>query len=453
VRSAYDLVIIGAGPAGLMAAKVAAENGLSVALLERKKTVHAVLRLCGMMLVTLSSRYMGERVIYNEEKGLLSFPHHGFSIRYDGPTKDFFSWELYSPRGEKIVFGDYAVNIKRGKAGRASAVYDKSWLLRGLVEECQRLGVHIFTQANVTDVRKVGEFVRVNTAEGKEVKGVFAIAADGRTSRTARVLGLNKARGFYGTVGSWACEMTNLNLPHPYALHQPLVHSGDPPMLCFIIPRAWDHHGEDVWVAMVGGVNPAVDREATFEYVTKKSRFSGWFTGAKVVKRWGVVGNVYGPIVHPFKDNVIFVGDAGWCQEAEMTGAVMCGWRAANTVTCALTEGMRNEEGIRPYITWWKTYHLEKLDFNVFLKNLLMPLLCTDDEIDYVFSKIEETLPTVLDPYEVPTHMGRAMARIIPAIQSERPDLIRKLEMFNSYPPLLLLRKTIRAGFSSSFTM
>ena len=32
----YDLLVVGAGPAGLMAAKTAGENGLRVALLERK---------------------------------------------------------------------------------------------------------------------------------------------------------------------------------------------------------------------------------------------------------------------------------------------------------------------------------------------------------------------------------------------------------------------------------
>lgn len=452
MKSEFDLVIIGAGPAGLTAAKTAAENGLSVALLERKETVHDILRLCGMMLVTLSGSYMGERIIHNEEKGLLCFPHHGFNVKYDGPTKDFFSWEIYSPNGEKITFGDYASNIKKGKAGRASAVYDKGWFLRGLLEECQKLGVHIFTGANVIDVRKSRDLVWVQTAEGRSFKGPFAIAADGRISRTARVLGLNKNRGFYGTVTSWAYEMTNLNLPNPYALYQPLVRSGDPPMLSFIVPRAWDYHGEDVWLVMASSVDPANDHEAIFDYFTKESRFSAWFKNAKRIKRCGVAGNIYSPVFYPFKDNVIFAGDAGWCQEAEMTGAVMCGWKAANTVTFALQEGMRDEDGIKPYIEWWKTYYLEKMDYNVFLTNLLMPVLCSDNEIDYIFSKIQETLPTVLDPYEVPTHMGKAMAKIIPAIKAERPDLIKKLESFASYPPSLFLKNTIRAGFSCSFT-
>jgi hypothetical protein len=55
----------------------------------------------------------------------------------------------------------------------------------------------------------------------------------------------------------------------------------------------------------------------------------------------------------PFKDNILLVGDAGWCQEAEMTGAVMCGWRAAHAVTLALTEGKADREGVQGYIDWW----------------------------------------------------------------------------------------------------
>ena len=453
MKNGYDLMVIGAGPAGLTAAKVAAENGLSVALLERKDTVHEILRMCGMMLVTLSGNYMGERLIHNEGKGLFCFPHHGFSLKYDGPTKDFFSWEIHSPGGEKIIFGDYTSNTQKGKTGRASAVYDKSLFLRGLLEECQRLGVHIFTGANVVDVRKKGEWVWVYTAKGASLKGIFVIAADGRTSRTARVLGLNKNRGFYGSVTSLGYEMTNLDLPHPYALHQPLVQSGDPPMLSFIIPRAWNYEGEDVWLVMITDINPAHDREEIFNHFTTKSRFSPWFKNAKKVKRCGVAGNVYTPLFQPFKDNVIFAGDAGWCQEAEMSGAVMCGWKAANSVTFALKEKKHNQEGIKPYLKWWKTYHLEKLDYNVFLKNLLMPILCSDSEIDYLFSKIQETLPTVLDPYEVPTHMGRAMAKVLPTIKAERPRLLEKIEKFSSYPPHIMLKNTIRVGFNCAFTI
>jgi len=40
----YDVVIVGAGPAGLMAAKTASESGLRIALLERKTDISNVRR-------------------------------------------------------------------------------------------------------------------------------------------------------------------------------------------------------------------------------------------------------------------------------------------------------------------------------------------------------------------------------------------------------------------------
>jgi flavin-dependent dehydrogenase len=41
----YDVVVVGAGPGGCMSAKVLAENGLSVALLERKTTITKIKKL------------------------------------------------------------------------------------------------------------------------------------------------------------------------------------------------------------------------------------------------------------------------------------------------------------------------------------------------------------------------------------------------------------------------
>ena len=39
----YDLIVVGGGPAGLMAAKIAAEDGLRVILVERKKNIAKIL--------------------------------------------------------------------------------------------------------------------------------------------------------------------------------------------------------------------------------------------------------------------------------------------------------------------------------------------------------------------------------------------------------------------------
>ena len=42
----YDLIIVGGGPGGLMAAKTAAEDGLKVVLIERKRDITEIDRAC-----------------------------------------------------------------------------------------------------------------------------------------------------------------------------------------------------------------------------------------------------------------------------------------------------------------------------------------------------------------------------------------------------------------------
>ena len=77
-----------------------------------------------------------------------------------------------------------------------------------------------------------------------------------------------------------------------------------------------------------------------------------------------------------------------------------------------------------------------------------MPIICTDEEIDYLFSKIQNALPTVLDPYVVPEEMGVALSTIMPVIKEERPKLLQKMLDFSSLPPEAALRETIRVGYN-----
>jgi hypothetical protein len=58
----------------------------------------------------------------------------------------------------------------------------------------------------------------------------------------------------------------------------------------------------------------------------------------------------------------------------------------------------------------------------------------------------------VLDPYEVPENLGRSLMKIIPTIQAERPELLKKLTGFSELPPEVVLKKTIRMGFDCRFT-
>ena len=438
----YDVIIVGAGPAGLMAAKTAGENGLSVALIERKTDIADIKRACSMMVVTLTGKYLGERVMLNEREKRLCFPHYGFSINYQGPHQDFYTWAIYTHRGNKVTLGNYDENIKKGAAGRISAVYNKSALLQGLMDEARGCHVDVFPGYNVTGTSLEGNRVTVKTAEGQSFKGTFVIAADGRSSKIAWNLGKNRDRKYFGTATTLGYEMSGVEPPEKYGLFQIFLNE-TPPMRIWMTPRA----GTDQHFAMVTSLHPGRDHGAIFKKVTSEGHFAPWFKNAEIKRTLPAVGNMLSHIIDPYKDQVLLVSDAVWCQEAEMTGAVISGWKAANAVTYALIEGKISRAGVAGYTDWWRDEVIKHYDYKDMIGNAVMPYVLTPDEIDYLLGSIKKTLTGMLDPYETPKIVGAALAEIMPMVQKEKPVIFQKLGTMRATPLDVVFSGCMRAGY------
>ena len=61
----YDLIVVGAGPSGLLAAKAAGTAGLEVALIDRKSDLTRLERLCGQTIVSMNDYYFDDLAFYN----------------------------------------------------------------------------------------------------------------------------------------------------------------------------------------------------------------------------------------------------------------------------------------------------------------------------------------------------------------------------------------------------
>jgi flavin-dependent dehydrogenase len=415
----YDVVIVGAGPGGAMAAKTAGENGLKTAILERKTNPAQITRGDSMMFAIESGYYFAERMFYNEKNKKIIFPVNGLTVDYDGPRRNYYAWHFYAPDGKtRLEFGDYEESIKKGEKGRLSFVFDKGRLIQGLMQEAEKNGVEVFTGVNVNGVEKTAGGVRV-TGNGDSYEGTFVIAADGVNSRVAELMGFNKERTFYGSLPGLTYYVTGLNIPQSEAVitancFKP--HSSTP-ISFWVIPSPYAE--DEYWF------QTPVD----FEYVTKESVFSKWFPHVKVRRRLGCVGNLWSPVSEPYRDNVLLVGDSAWFGEAEITGSMMCGWRAVNAITVALRDGKPNREGVLDFLEWWRKSYPEFDDYRNFFMIVAFVLLFSEEELNYLFSLIRSPLCSNNNPFLVVRLVKKALEPMMAQVQAEMPSAAEKLKM------------------------
>jgi flavin-dependent dehydrogenase len=396
-----------------------------------------------MMVVTLTGKYLEERVQINTRDKKLCFPGYGFNINYEGPHQDFYTWSIYSYKGNKIQLGNYEENSRTGK--RVSAVYNKEALLKSLLADASAHNVEVFNPYNVVGTVKEDRKVRVLTREGRSFKGTFVIAADGRSSRIAQKLGFNRYRKYFGTAVTMGYEMEGVEPAEQYALFQIFLNE-KPSKRIWMTPRT----AKDTYFVMTTSLAPGSDHAGAFERFSKKGFFAPWFKRAEIKRRLTSVGNMLSHIVDPYKDQVLLVSDAVWCQEAEMTGAIISGWKAANAVAYALIEGKISREGVSHYLNWWDEEVIQKYDYRDMIRNAILPLRLTADEIDFVLGSVTKTLPSVLDPYETPKLVGGALAEVMPTIKKKKPTVFKKLSEMREVPLQSVFGGPIRGGFPMS---
>ncbi len=420
----YDLVIIGAGPGGAMAARTAGENGLKTAILERKTDPAEITRGCATMFAVESDYYYAERMYYNNKTKKMIFPLNGFTVDYDGPVRNFYAWHFYAPDGKtRMELGAYEENLKRGDRGRLSFVYDKSLVIAGLMKDALKNGVELFSGFNVTGIEKMPEGVKV-TANGEVFEGRFAIGADGINSRVARLMGFNMGRKSLGSFSKPTYYVTGLALSQSEAVITASFSKPGSlaPSSFFLIPSVYAN--DEFWLS--------VSTPEDLEYVMRKSVYSGWFQGAKINRVLSYVLTLFAPVSEPYKDNVLLVGDSAWFAEAEITGSMMCGRKAANAVTVALRDNKPNREGVLSYIEWWKGSFPEFDDYRHFaMFPFFYQRIFTGEELVYLYGLLEKPLRCSLNPFLVVRIIKEALKPMMPKIRDEMPAIAEKLELFS----------------------
>ncbi len=435
----YDLIVVGGGTSGLEAAKTAAQNGLKVALLERKTNPAKIQRSCAQMFLMNMDSFYNERMYFSREQEKWVFPVNNFTVNYKGDYKEFYGLHFVAPNTvDRIEIGDYEKNASG--SGIPAVVFDKGALLGGLFEEGQKAGVDFYMERNVIDARKTGQVITVKTYEGETLQATFCIAADGVNSRLARNLGLNRQRVFVNTGRANSFYITGVEFERSEVIFLGICfdQTGGLGTIMFSMLPSVYNPGE-YWLYIVG-----LER---FEFLTQRSPFRKWFHNVEIThQRCAVVSN-WGPAKEPFIDNVLFVGDSCWFAEAENTGALLSGHKAANAVCKAIHTGRINREGVIDYIDWWKQNWTDTHDYRDFVCYPLFNRLFNEQEFNYLHHIVNQKLPWSLNPFKLYSNLVTAITPHMEQIKQEQPVIAQKIALFKPENAVNMMKPASRAGF------
>lgn len=161
----YDVVIIGAGPAGMMAAISAASSGQKVALLEKNKSAGVKLLLTGKGRCNITTTKDVDEIV--EAFGKNGKFLYGSLSRFS--NKDIINF--FESRG---------VNLKVERGQRVFPVSDNSEdILDCLLREIKKQKVDILYNCSVKSVKKVNDSFKIKTNNGEFFCKKLIIATGG----------------------------------------------------------------------------------------------------------------------------------------------------------------------------------------------------------------------------------------------------------------------------------
>lgn len=197
-ESVYDVVVVGAGPAGMRAAAVAAARGLTVILLEKNPTLGKKLLITGGGRCNVTNNKTDVRTMVSRYKDASQFLFSAFTQH--GVTETI-AW-----------LDNQNILLKEENEGRLFPVSNTAQtILAALVAELNSSGVTIKTRCAVTNISRdpQGVFV-VSVAGGLTVRAKNCIISTGGTSRPLT--------GSTGEGFNWLAKLGHTIVPNSYAL-------------------------------------------------------------------------------------------------------------------------------------------------------------------------------------------------------------------------------------------
>ena len=332
----WDVIVVGAGPAGIKAGEELAKRGLKTLVIDRKQEIGAPKR-CGE---GLSMRWI-------KISGLE--PEPTWARQYINGAI------LISPKGKKIV-------IDTDKLGKGSGyIIERKMFEKFLAANAIRAGAKFMLKANVYDLVIEDDYVRgvrVNyMGDDLELRAKIVVAADGVDSRIGRMAGLNTTLPLTEMDSGFQYEMAGVELLDPNKMELYFGNEVAPRGYVWVFPKGKD-------VANVGiGINGA--NEKTARYYLDKWIEENWdrFKNASVIEINAGGIPVTKPVDEFVGNGIMLTGDAARMVNPIHGGGMGTALEAAGMLADvakeAIASGDVSKEKLKKFQDMWMEKHGE----------------------------------------------------------------------------------------------
>ena len=369
-RDRYDIVVVGGGPAGAIAAKESAERGASVLLIEERREIGLPIQCTGLLSVRgFEAAGASSDVILGEIRGL----------------------HAYAPNGRKIS----------AECSETHAyVMDRDRFDCDLVSQAKAAGVEVRVPATAIGFEPGSIEIQIDQS-AQEIPVGVVIGADGANSRIAQWAGLTPPEKFI-----FAIQVT---IPYePERTDYVEVFLGQeiaPNFFGWAVPSMPGYARVGLGTDRPKGVRELLDKLLDQRF--PESKILGFNAGSIPI----------GPVAKSVADGVLLVGDAAGQAKPTSGGGiytgVSCAKIAADVACQALGSGTPSEAALNSYERQWRESFEAELNFGMLAHEYLSKM--TDEDLDQIFEAADH--PGLLEligehgDIDYPSYVAKALIK------------------------------------------
>ncbi|MCK5152386.1 MAG: NAD(P)/FAD-dependent oxidoreductase [Candidatus Thorarchaeota archaeon] len=332
VQASYDIVVVGAGPAGSNAARVAAASGYKTLLIDRRKVVGIPVQ-CGEYLPTP-----------REMKDM--FPNCPRTMKLADAPKDVITnktthMSLISPYSKEYKFSLEANVIDRG-------MFDQH-----LANQALDSGAELALDSRVVSRRKDNSLRIRSSSNVNEIKAKVVIGADGPRSIIAKSIGQNYTNDTRDVSQSLQYVMEGVDFDPRFPMMF-FGHNVAPGGYAWVIQKSESSANIGFGLRRSHMVPGSSLRSYLDHLIRRNPAVSKHVRHARIISRVGASIPVGGPVKRSYSNGVLLAGDAAGHVMASNGGGIPTAMAGGEIAGETAVSHLENGDSLSEYENRWK---------------------------------------------------------------------------------------------------